>query len=730
MDLSAYLAKARAAGINIIYASSVITPSQTLDIDEDAVFSLDALRDYLQNFDLVLEELSADTFLLRPQSPPSSALQPSSAPPEERAAPVLEEIIVHSSVYQWTRRSEGGVYLSGGELVRRPVLANDALRVVNQLPGSASVGVSVRPRVRGGSEDETLIEFDRVRVYNPFHYESYNSLYSAFDERLVAELEFYSGAYPMNFGDSLSAAMSITPPLGEEQENRRELGLGLYQLSYFHSAVSEDDAFLGTVRRSGPEAGHLLDEDTLGHPEFADAFLRYERARKDGSTWSANLLWYGDDLSLGGGDQGESAESSYQSGYAWASLRGAPDAALQIDSIFGVGYLQNSRIGDVNQPGKVVGALRDDLNLVTVFANQDYQWGTDGAQYSLGWDYRYMDASFDTATTLDIAPAFRGLSNIDREEPAFYRGAQHVHNAAVYLGWKQRVTSQFYIDMGLRLDGQRYTDRGDSELSYRLGILYQVLPELDVRLAVGRYSQAQALNELPVADRSFFVPAPQVAQQVVVALDWTLPVLGADLQIEVYEKDAQTVTPYYDNLSNAFTLLPELQPDRVLVEADRYRARGAELSLAVPLRVGQLWLNYAYSSADDGIRGGYIPRGWDQGKTWNAGYQTTLGEWELAVSGSFHEGWLATPLFLSGDRVLAGPRNSERFDHYLSLDMKAIRRWVWGGNELRLEVGINNLGNRENAVGIDYSLGEKSTLLRAPFYASPRTAVLDLYWAF
>lgn len=722
--LADYLARAREAGINIIYASSLVTRSQTLDVAGDAPFTLEQLRRHLPDYGLVLEAVSPDTYVLR------RGTRDTPNPAVVRETPVMEEIVVHSSVYRWTRRTDGGTYLNGQELVRRPVLANDALRVVNQLPGSASVGVSVRPRVRGGREDETLIEFDRVRLYNPFHIESYNSLYSAFDERLVADLAFYSGAYPISYGDSLSAAMLISPPAGPDLEDRRELGMGLYQLSYFQSAVYGNSSLLTSLRRSGPEAGAILDEKALGHPEFADAFLRYERQRDDGSTWSGNLLWYGDDLSLGGDELGETADSHYESGYAWASLRSAPAAALGVETIIGAGYLENMREGFVDQPGKVSGALHDDLDLVTIFANQDFHWGSDRTRYSLGWDYRYMDARFDAITELTIAPAFTELSNLDRADPGRYQGKQHVHMGAAFIGWKHRAARGLYVDLGLRVDARHYENRSDNEGGYRLGLLYQISPTVDIRLAAGRYSQAQNLNELPVADRDSLVRPPQVARQVVLALDWDVPVLGAGVQLEVYRKDAQQVNAYYDNLSNAFTLLPELQPDRVRVDAGKYRASGLELSLDVPLSWGELWLNYAYSSAEDLVAKRYVPRGWDQGRTFNAGFQATLGAWDLAVSGSFHEGWLTTPLTLSGDTVVAGPRNSQRFDHFASLDIKAIRRWRLRDSELRLEAGVSNLADRGNVVGADYTIPRYGSLNSSPFYAPSRTAVLDLYWAF
>lgn len=728
ISLAAYLELARAAGINIIYGSSLVGSALRVDVASPDIFSLSELRDALASVDLELETFSADTYLIRRRL--AAVTDPAQV---ATAAPVLEEVVVHSSVYRWSRRGAGGNYLANETLVQRPVLANDVLRVVNQLPGSASVGVSVRPRVRGGREDETLIEFDRVRLYNPFHFESYNSLYSAFDERLVADLAFYSGAYPLRQGDSLSAAMLISPPNGADLENRRELGLGLYQLSYLHSATSAQDSFLASVRRSGPETGHILDEEALGHPKFADAFLRYERARDDGGSWSGNVLWYGDDLRLGGAELGEAADVRYHSGYAWLSVESGLATGRAVDTIVGVGYLNNRRRGAVTQPGRVTGTLTDDLAMTMLFANQDYTWGGDALQLSAGWDYRYTDADFDVQRQREVAPAYADLGNIGNAN-GDYRGRQHLHQLALYGGWKAQLGESLFLDTQLRFDAHRYQSRRYLEPSFRFGALYALTPSLDLRAAIGRYSQAQALNELPVADLQTAIARPQTAEQFVLAVDWALPWRDIDLRLEAYRKEAGRVNGYFENLANAYTLLPELQPDRIFVDADAYRASGIELSLDGPFalagREGTWWLNYAFASAEDRTASGTTPRGWDQGRTLNAGVQLALGKWQLALSGSFHQGWLTTGLTVEGDRVMAEARNAERFDHFISVDAKVIRRWRLAKSELRVELGLSNITDRDNIVGVDYGAISEGELPGRAFHAPARTAVADLYWSF
>jgi hypothetical protein len=722
--LTAYLEQGREAGLNLIYASSLINSGQRIEIDPGQPFSLQRLRDALPALGLTLEELGPRSFVLKaapPEAPPGAVAQV--------PAPVLEEIVIHTSRYRWNRQGDGTVFLAGEELAHRPVLANDALRVVNQLPGSASVGLSARPRVRGGRENETLIEFDAVRLYNPFHFASYNSLYSVFDARAIGEIDFYSGTYPLYLGDSLSAAMSIAPPEDEDLVAQRELGVGLYQLSYFQSAVWDEQSMLLSLRRSSPEAGQLLESQDLGHPEYGDAYLRYRRELASGRRWTSSLLWYGDDLSLGGAAGGEEAESNYGSGYAWTRLESAATAPLSWSATIGLAYLENRRSGVVEQAGKVSGELDEVVDQATAFVNQDFQLTDDDHSLSFGWELRYLSAGYDVYRRLTIAPAFADLGNTPSQPVVRLSQRQEAQQGALYAAWKRHVGSSLYVDLGLRVDAQRYANRDDLEPTYRLGVLYRVLPQLDLRAAWGRYTQSQVLSELPVADLRTTVPAPQAGNQLVLALDWLLPVFDAQLHIEGYRKDVADVSSYFDNLGNAFTLLPELQPDRVLVAPERYRADGVELSLEVPFERASVWANYAYSTARDRLDGRFVSRSWDQGRTFNAGVQTDIGSWELSLSAGFHEGWLSTPLALVNDAVVAGDRNSERFDHFITLDAKLIRRWPLARGELRVEAGVSNITDRQNQIGTDYRLAQ-GTLTESPFYGVSQTGFLDLFWRF
>ncbi len=726
VSLQDYLKQGRESGLNLIYSSSLVRPGDRIVADPTASFSLEVLQTQLLERGIELQLLRPGSYLLRRTEIVAEVEEAK----EPAVGVVLEEVVVHSSRYHWSRRTHDSARFDSEELNSRPVPANDTLRVVNQLPGSASVGLSARPHVRGGRENETLIELDTVRLYRPFHFSSYNSLYSVFDHRVFQELEFFSGAYPLSFGDSLSATMSLHPADLEQVENRQELGVGLYQYSYFHSLQRARDAITFSIRRSTPEAGQFLEAPDLGHPAYGDIFLRYQRDTDSGYRWSTNALWYVDDLEMGNPAL-EEAEIHERSGYVWGRLQSPGEGNWSWQGTVGFGYIDSERKGELAQPNRVIGRLDHGMHLQTAFASQDIRWADDRSEFMFGWDFRHLRADYDVYSEQVIGPAFDDLGNIDRPIIDRFEDQQNADYGALYAGWKRRLRSDLYLDLGARVDAQHFSGRRDMEPAYRVALLYSPTPNVDLRLTRGRHSQSQSLDDLAVVDGQRLPGPPQVGDQSILALNWFLPGWGIELRGEWYRKDVSAVAVYYDNLSNAFTLLPELQPDRVQLSPNHYRAEGAEVSLSMPLGPVTLWANYATSEARDRFDGAEVARSWDQSRTLNAGLATEVAGWSLSLAVTEHEGWLSTPLSLEGEVVVAGERNSRRFDHFVSVDAKAVHEWQLPNSRLRLELGLTNLLDRANVIAVNYTLDEdNSDLLATPFNSLRRTAFFDLYWSF
>jgi hypothetical protein len=731
ISLSDYIDLANHSGFNILYSSDLLRSRYQVTYDETVIPTIESLRTALAAYDLSLKAIQSDTYtVVRTvviQTAESRAPQTTIDP----TMPPLEEVIVSSSRYRlYADTGSSSHSFDAQTLSERAVTANDAARVVNRLPGSASIGVSARPRVRGGNEDETLIHYDGVRLYNPFHFNRYNSLFSTFDNRLLGSIDFYSGGFPAPLGDRLSAAMLISTKTNRELINQRELGVGLYNLSYLQSFALGDQSLLFNVRRSNFELIDQFAENDVGKPSFGDLFTRYSRDLKSGGVWDVSLLWFGDDIEINNSARTELAENHTSNTYLWTKLSEDVSSTLSRTTIAGLAQILDDREGTLNKPNQVRGNIKDDQTFRFYFAKQDYERLSEFGLFAFGWDYRYLDANYEYSSDQIVEAAFSQLSRVPRSVIESSDINETGHQGAVYLNWKQRFLDRLTAELGVRIDAQHYEHTLKNEqINYRVGILYQPTKALNLRVGWGRYSQAQGIHELNISDlEDDFQPA-QSADHLIVRMDYAFSKPGINVRLEAYQKNADKTRPYFQNLANPYTLIPELQIDRVMVAAQSYNAKGIELSLDGNLFGGDWWLNYSYSSVKDELPGKDIHRSWDQARSANMGYHHTIGGWQLNTSATFHEGWLTTPLSFDGTIVRAGERNSERFDHFISVDIKATRTWQLGRGDLRLEAGITNALDRENQIGVNFDL-ENGVLATSPEDGLPLAPFLDFYWAF
>ncbi len=729
ISLANYIDRANQSGINIIYSSAVLPGHLKVNYDPEKAPGVEGIRRALLAYGFDLEAVNESTWVVVVREQPPKPLPP------EQPKPVfeplsIEEVVVSSSRYRLMGASPNRPQLLDGEtLSLRAATANDALRVVNQLPGSATVGISARPRVRGGLEDETLILFDGIRLYNPFHFNRFNNLFSSFDSRVISSIDFYSGGFPVSMGDRLSATMAIQPRTKAELEHPREVGLGLFHLSYLQGVDLDHGDIFFSFRRSNFELLDSLAENDFGRPAFADMFLRYHRPLNSGADWNVSLLWFGDDIDINDSDNSESSESIYGNVYLWSTLERETENRYSKSRI-GLARVKNDREGTLDRVGQVTGEINDNQTFHFYFLGQDHEWNQGDSLLGFGWDYRYLEADYESFNQQLVAPAYVGLSNITRSPIEIARVNETGHQGAIYGNWKQQVLSDLTLELGVRVDAQHYeSSRQDEQFSFRLGALYEPTSHAQIRLAVGEYAQAQGVNELNVSDLEFDFQPAQTATHVIAGLDYYFDKPALDFKVEAYRKFSSDPRTYYQNLAQPFTLLSELQPDRVRIDTGGFEAKGIELSLNGHLSGGEWWLNYSYATVRDRLAGKNLRRSWDQERSFNLGYHKNWRGWDISSSVAFHEGWLTTPLKLQNGLVVAGTRNSQRFEHFISFDIKGKKSWKLGQGNLRLEVGLTNLFNRENQVGVDYVL-EGGALVDEPEYGLPLAPFVDVYWAF
>ena len=184
---------------------------------------------------------------------------------------------------------------------------------------------------------------------------------------------------------------------------------------------------------------------------------------------------------------------------------------------------------------------------------------------------------------------------------------------------------------------------------------------------------------------------------------------------------------------------PELQAERIRVDAENARAFGAELSIRQQRREGlSWWASYTRSHAEERIDGQWTPRSWDQRDAISAGISVPAGEWTWTLGWRYHSGWRSTPVVSvpvgDGRDFQTGARNSERLAPYHRLDLRVARSWSLARGSLQAYLEVMNVYNRRNeccqgVFGFFDAAGAESVFTETDEWL-PFTPSLGVKWEF
>ena len=182
-----FLQTANDAGYKILFSSALVRPYYRVTFDQQSPMTLKQVQTALTAYGLKLKPTHDDSFLVVSIQPPITA---DLIETNSDNYGTIEEVVVNASAHQFQMAHIGsGLSFDRKNLSKRPAIANDALRVSSRLPGSANNGVSARSSTRGGRENEMLIMFNGMRLYDPFHLHQFNQLFSVIDSRSIDSID-------------------------------------------------------------------------------------------------------------------------------------------------------------------------------------------------------------------------------------------------------------------------------------------------------------------------------------------------------------------------------------------------------------------------------------------------------------------------------------------------------------------------------------------------------------
>jgi hypothetical protein len=628
-------------------------------------------------------------------------------------APPLDELIVTASLYEVRNDVRPSTtYFSREQIENLSYLGDDAMRIVHRLPGVATTDFSARSHVRGGAADEMTVYLDGMKLVEPFHLRDYQAVFSAVDQRIVSGIQIYSGGFPSQYGDALSA-LTVMDRAEPTEPLHTELGVSLLYTSGLSSGTFLDGRGQWLVSARFGNIDALLNEE-LGNPSYRDSFGHVALALNDKHKIALNHIGFDDDVLLIPDDSPGSLErgrSDTNSNQTWLTLDSDWTGDLTSRTLVYSTRFGSDREGAIEDVDEIVGIAFDDRSLDEEGIKQDWEWNaSDRHRASWGFEYQNVDTRYAYASAVEL----RGVLSTLEETAARARAVQlapegESHNAYVSDRW--RITERFIAELGLRWDRQTYLPPGDDEqFSPRSSFLYRAGAQTDLRFSYGRYFQSEGALDLQVEDGVLdFAPA-QNASHSIVGVEHRFK---GDLAIrgELFRKWTSSARPRYENLYDPLVILPELRAGRVRVAPDRADSRGVEMLLSSDDGALSWWVSYAYSEVYDVIAGDNVPRAWDQRHAFNGGATWSAGPWSLSAVGTVHSGWPWTTLSLEPsnasnavDGVVAvpGPRNAENLPVNRRVDFRASRTFDAGPGSVGFFAELTNVTNRDNVCCVRY----------------------------
>ena len=711
LTLDAALRKLSGLGLNIVYSDALVRPDMRIGQEPRSDAPRAILDELVAPHGLRVVDGPGGALLLTPDETSGTGPSSSQVPP---ALPVeLAGVVVSASHYRLEIGGTGANrVMTAGDIDLLPEIGGDPLRAVARLPGVARQDFNSKPRLRGGAGDETLVRFDDLRLYNPYHLKDFQDLFSSVNPSVISQLNVYAAGFPVSYGDRMSGVIDIAP-IKPDRSLQGRVDASFFNVGALLAGQQQDGAtnWIVSARRGLLDLVFDVAAPALGQPRYADLYGHLGHRFSKNLALSVNILVSEDDLTVFDSDQEEEASADYRDEYYWLrlDLGRADEAGGRI--LASHTRLSSERAGTAALPGVGSGFLFDVRSFSIDSIQGDFWWPVSGdgqLQAGMEWRsargrYRYQDAaSFDLLFLIPGAPTTPTRARQLSVTPS---GDQY----AAYVNWRVTPVDAVIADLGLRWDRETLGDENDSQLSPRLSVLWEIDERTRLRAGWGRFFQAQGIDELRVNDGDpRFLPA-QRADHAVVGLERTLG-HGLDLRLEAYRKSYGNLQPRYENLFDTLVVLPELKPDRALIGPARAKAEGVEVTLGFQGYTGlEGWLSYSWSTVVDRLEGQTVRRSWDQAHYASVGLSQRGAIWEWSVAGTWHTGWPTTEIALVAAEpiplVAAGPRNARKLGAYARLDARVARHFALrGDSDLIAYLEISNLTHRRNDCCVEYQI--------------------------
>ena len=597
-----------------------------------------------------------------------------------------------------------------------PQIGEDIYRAVNRLPGVTSNDFSADFSVRGGSGSELYVTLDGLELIEPFHIKDVGGGLSILDSRAIGGVDLTTGGFSAEYGDRLTGVFTMRSVDPRLEGARTSVGLSVMNARAMSQGVfgKGRGTWLVSARRGYLDLALKLSNsgDSI-NPRYYDLFAKTQYDFGRAGTLGLHALDAGDAMKyLDNPDP--SIRSRYRSSYLWTNWEGRFGHFRQ-QTVASLGRLTWRRDGERLDDNVITAQITDRRNLTIGGVRQDWSMEMGSrALLKFGFDVKQASTDYDYFSAVGDVEVQNGTRVLVWDTTEVVQ-APTSSRTGLYVAPRFRPFSSLAVELGLRYDRASHT--GDEELSPRLNVSWQPRSGTSVRGAWGEYSQSQSLAGLQAQDGIDRFFSAERAEHRVIGVEQMLG-RGLTARVEAYERRLSNLHPRFVSAGPGVEVFPEINWDRVRIDAERGRARGTELLLSHDQGRRVLWsAGYGLASVADRIDGKNVPRNTDQRHTVTGDWAYRSKKWRLSVATVWHSGWPYTPEVLTVDTVASTPNrfdiqptstpgelNSGRLPWYRRVDARWTRFIDTRNGRVALFLEAYNLLDSRNRRGYSSSL--------------------------
>lgn len=664
----------------------------------------------------------------------------------------LEEVVVKAAAF--TKTSESPVSLRSigvSEIKRNPGGNRDISRVIQSLPGVTTTA-SFRNDliIRGGAPNENRFFIDDVEVPVINHFATQGSSggpAGILNVDFIREVDFFSGAFPVSRGNSLSSVFNFKYKDGRDDRLGLTATVGATDIGFtVDGPIGDKSTFLFSARRSYLQ--FLFKAIGLPFlPTYNDFNLKYKYKIDNKNEITFIGLGAIDDftLNLEANDTEEkqylldrlpvNTQWNYTNGivYKRYGTNGFTTFVVSRNMLNNeaVKYAKN----DDSNPNNLILRYKSQEIENKIRVETSQKWGD--WSYMLGAGYEFVKYNNNTNNKIFTAAGPQEIlfnSNISLQKYSVF--------SSISRKWLQ---DKLTVSFGLRLDGNSYSPEMSNPLdqfSPRFSAAYQFTDKISFNFNVGRYYQLPPYTVLGYVENEVLVNKNNKVTYI------QADHLVAGLEFNLTSTSRITLESYYKTYGNYPLLVREqislanlggdfgVIGNEPVTSVSQGRAYGVEL-----LMQQRLWKGFygilAFTLGKSEFTNGdgrYAPSSWDSRRIISLTMGKRLGRnWEVGVKLRTQSALPFSPfsqesnLAVNWDRNAGGIPdytriNTLRRDDFLGLDLRIDKKWFFKGWDFNLFFDIQNI--TASAVGneillLDRPLDENNLPIGGPVVINP-----------